>query len=112
MNDTVVFVASDRLGTGDDELGAALMLSALAALPKLAPPPARVIFMNAGVRLCCAGSPALPALRELAALGADLACCGTCLDWYELRDRLEAGRVSNMVEILSLQAAGARVIRL
>ncbi len=110
--ETVVFVASERLGAGDDELGAALMLSALLALGKLEPLPARVLFMNGGVRLCGPGSKALPALRDLAARGVDLACCGTCLDWFELRETLAVGRPSNMAEILSRQAAAARVIRL
>jgi selenium metabolism protein YedF len=109
---TVVFIASDRLGTGDDELGAALLLAAIGALGKLDPPPRSVLFMNAGVRLCAPESSALRDLRELAERGVDLACCGTCLDWFGLRETLAVGRASNMAEILALQAAAGRVIRL
>lgn len=111
-NGTVVFIATDRLGTGDDELGAALLLSAIGALGRLDPPPASVLFMNAGVKLCAPGSKALRDLQELAARGVDLVCCGTCLDWFALRETLAVGRPSNMAEILSLQHAAARVIRL
>ena len=111
-NGTVVFIAADRLRTGDNDLGAALMLAAVGALGRLDPPPSSVLFMNAGVKLCAPEAKALRDLRELAARGVDLVCCGTCLDWFGLRETLAVGRPSNMAEILALQHAGARVIRL
>ena len=113
MSDTVVFIAGDRLGQGDDQLGEALMLAAIKTLAK-APggAPAHVLFMNDGVRLCCEGSKALDDLRALASVGAELLCCGTCLDWLDLKETLAVGRESNMVEILGLQKEAARVVRL
>jgi len=113
MSNSVVFVAGDVLGGGDDELGAALLLSALKNLPKAAGgPPSHLLFMNAGVKLCCEGSAALADLRSLRDAGAELLCCGTCLDWFGLTERLAVGRVSNMVEILGVQNGAARVVRL
>lgn len=109
---TVIFIAADRLGSGDDELGVALMLSAVGALGRLAPPPSAVLFMNAGVKLCAPGAKALRDLQALSAAGTDLVCCGTCLDWFGLRETLAVGRPSNMAELLSLQHAATRVIRL
>jgi len=113
MNGTVIFVASDRLGEGDPELGAALMLAALKNLPKTGDePPTHLLFMNAGAKLCCEGSAALADLRALADAGAELLVCGTCLDWFDLKERLAVGRESNMVEILRTQREAARVLRL
>jgi selenium metabolism protein YedF len=113
MSKSVIFIAGDALGRGDDELGEALLLSALRSLPQAAGgPPSHLLFMNAGVKLCCEGSGCLPELRALRDAGAELLCCGTCLDWFELREKLAVGRVSNMVEILGLQNGAARVIRL
>ena len=113
MENTVFFVASDRLGRGDDELGAALMLAAIKTLPKTdGDPPSHILFMNAGVKLCCAGSKALDDLRALEAAGVELLNCGTCLDWFDLKDALEVGRASNMKEILELQKGAGRVVRL
>ncbi len=110
---TVVFVPTDRLGSGDDELGRALLRSALKHLAGLADPPvSHVLFMNAGVRLCCEGSDALGDLQALADAGADLLCCGTCLDWFALEEKLRVGRRSGMAEILGLQNAARRLIRL
>lgn len=113
MSNTVIFVGDDCLGRGDDELGRVLMLSAIGSVGKLpGERPTHILFMNNGVKLCCDGSPALDALGALADAGVDLLCCGTCLDWFDLTDALVAGRVSNMVEILGLQAGADRVIRL
>ena len=113
MEKTVVFVASDVLGGSDDELGRALMLAAVKNLGKLpGGAPSHVLFMNDGVRLCCAGSKALDDLGALSAAGTELLSCGTCLDWFELSDDLVAGRVSNMGEILGTMDGAGRVIRL
>ena len=112
MERTVVFVASDALGAGDEELGRALLLSALKNLAKAGERPSHVLFMNAGVRLCCTGSAALDDLRALADEGVELLNCGTCLDWFELKDALAVGRESNMVEILGLMNAAPRILRL
>ena len=110
---TVVFIASDALGRGDDDLGRALMLAAIKTLAKAdGGPPSHLLFMNAGVGLCCAGSHALADLRALAVAGADLLSCGTCLDWFDRRDDLEVGRVINMAEILGLIDGAARVVKL
>ena len=110
---TVVFVASDLLGQGDQELGRALMLAAIKNLVKMeGGAPSHVLFMNAGVLLCCEGSHATADLQALELAGAVLLSCGTCLDWFETRDTLIAGRVSTMGEILSLMNRAARVVRL
>ncbi len=110
---TVVFIASDSLGAGDAELGRALMLAAVKNLPKAEGDlPSHVLFMNAGVKLCCEGSHALDDLAALADAGVELLSCGTCLDWFELKDALKVGRESNMIEILSLMNGAARVVKL
>jgi len=109
---SAVFIAADRLGCGDDELGAALMLAALKNLAKLAPLPSHILLMNAGVRLCCEGSRALADLRTLTELGVEILACGTCLDWFELDGSLTVGKRSNMGEILGAMNAARNVIRL
>lgn len=109
---TVIFIGADRVGSGDEALGAVLMRGATRSLAALEPLPEACLFMNAGVKLCCEGSDALDALRDLEARGVELLCCGTCLDWFHLEDALAVGRVSNMLEILSRQNLAERVIRL
>ncbi|MBM4370223.1 MAG: DsrE family protein, partial [Deltaproteobacteria bacterium] len=96
----------------DEVLGGLLLRNALKTLARLEPPPAALLFMNGGVRLCCQGSDVLEVLHDLEGLGVELLCCGTCLDFFHLKEKLAAGRVSNMLEILSRQGSAERLIRL
>lgn len=112
-NNTVVLIAGDVLGQGDDDLGQALMLAAIKNLGKAeGGVPSHILFMNNGVRLCCEGAASIADLKVLADAGTQLLSCGTCLDWFELKDNLAVGAESNMVEILSLMNGAGRVVRL
>jgi selenium metabolism protein YedF len=108
---TVVLLASERAGQGDDELGAVLMRSFVKTLAKAGDAPATVVFLNGGVRLACEGSPVLEELAAMAARGVELLACGTCLDFFGLKQALRVGRVSNMAEIVERLTHGDRVVR-
>jgi selenium metabolism protein YedF len=107
----VALVASDRLGSGDDELGGILMRAFLKTLREVTPRPRTLIFINGGVRLTTAGSELIPDIVKLAADGAEVLSCGTCLDFFKLKDKLEVGKVSNMLEIVSRLSAADHVLR-
>lgn len=98
----VVFVNSDRIGTGDDDLGAKLMGSFLYSLARTATKPDAMVFMNGGVRLTCEGSTVLSDIHMLAADGVEVYSCGTCLDWLGLKEQLAVGEVGNMNDTVAL----------
>ena len=106
-----VFFASATIGHGDDDLGRILLVAFVKTLKNLTPRPKTLLFMNGGVKLAAEGSELLEALRELEAEGAELLVCGTCLDFFKLKERLRAGKVSNMFEIASRLIAADRVVR-
>lgn len=108
----VILVGTDRLGRGSDELGSVLMRSFLYTLTQLPSPPDTMIFINAGVRLTTEGSPVLDELGQLQDRGTEILSCGTCLDYFGLRDKLAVGRVTNMYEIAETLASPARVLSL
>ena len=107
----VVFVGSEGVGRGDDELGAILMGPFLDTLSQLDNRPSHVLFVNAGAKLPVAGSPVLPQLAQLEEMGTEVLTCGTCLKYYDLGDKLVVGRVSNMLTILEILSTAAHVIR-
>jgi selenium metabolism protein YedF len=107
----VVLLGSDQFGEGEPELGRVLMSGFLKTLKEVAPLPAKMIFANTGVRLTTEGSGLLRDLRELEDLGVEILSCGTCLDYFELKEKLGAGRVSNMHEIASALLGASSVIR-
>jgi selenium metabolism protein YedF len=94
-------VASEILGSGSDELGAQLMGSFLRKLCAEATKPERILFYNSGVKLLAEGSAVLDALELLGQAGVDLVACGTCVGYYDLKDKMRVGRVGDMVEIVS-----------
>lgn len=96
-----LLVTRDSLGSGEPELGRALMKMFLYTSSQVAPTPSTVAFMNSGVRLVTENEETIAHVRALEEAGAEVLVCGTCLDYYGLTDSLAAGRVSNMYEIYS-----------
>ena len=94
-----IFFNSEFLGVGADELGALLMKAFIFTLNEVNNLPARLIFMNSGVKLCVEGAITLENLQQLEAKGVDFLVCGTCLDFYKLTDKLRVGKISNMYDI-------------
>jgi selenium metabolism protein YedF len=107
----LVFVDGETVGRGSEELGAILMRSFLLTLKELNPLPWRIIFINSGVKLAVDGSPYIGALNDLVAIGAEILSCGTCLDYYRVKDKLMVGRISNMYEIESSFLEATNVIK-
>jgi selenium metabolism protein YedF len=108
---TVVLLAADTVGHGSDELGGILMRAFVKTLREARPRPRWLLLLNAGVRLACEGSPLLDDLRALAEAGVELRACGTCLDYYHLKDKLRVGSVGNMFDIVNTLLGADRVIR-
>ncbi len=100
-NPVVVF-KNDKMGTGDGDLGSILMKAFVNTLKEINPRPSALVFYNSGVFLACEGSVLIPALGELEASGTRLFVCGTCLDFYGLKNKLKVGRISNMLDILEI----------
>ena len=107
----VIAVDTDRMGRGDDKLGALLMKSFLFAVTQLPELPRKMIFYNGGAKLTTEGSESLADLRTLEAQGVDILTCGTCRNFYGLTEKLAVGRVSNMYEIAETLAAAGKVVK-
>jgi selenium metabolism protein YedF len=98
----VILISSDTVGRGDDELGRVLMRALMASLVQSQVYPSHMIFLNAGVKLTTEGSPLLEQIRQLEAEGVQVLSCGTCLDFYLIKDKLQVGKVTNFMEVTTL----------
>jgi selenium metabolism protein YedF len=108
----VLLIASDRLGEGSEELGRLLMKNFLITLLDLDEVPDRLLFVNNGVFLTTEGSEIIEVLEKLGNRGAEILSCGVCLDFYERRDKLRAGTITNMFTIVESLLGGGSVVRL
>ena len=107
----VLVVGSDQLGTGDEALGQLLINKFIDILVETEPRPSKMIFLNRGVMLTTEGSAVLDTLHELEAQGVEILSCGTCLNYYKVKDKLKAGKVTNMYDTVSSLMNADRVVR-
>lgn len=107
----VAAVGADHMGEGNDELGRALIKGFLFALTMQEELPATVLFYNGGAHLTCECSDSLEDLRTLEAQGVEILTCGTCLDFYGLKEQLAVGGVTNMYDIVEKQMKADLVLR-
>ena len=79
-DNTVVVINSDRMGSGNDELGKVLIKGFIFAITQLDTLPKTMLFYNGGATLTTEGSDSLEDLKSLEAQGVQILTCGTCLD--------------------------------
>lgn len=92
----LIFIHSEGLGRGDDELGRKLMMMLLYSFAEAEKKPDVIQLMNGGVKLAAEGSDAVAHLQSLVDAGVKVYSCGTCLDYFNLKDKLAVGEVGNM----------------
>ncbi len=108
----VIVITSDKLGQGEEELGKVLMKSYTYALTETTPLPKTVMFLNSGVKLTSEGSEVLENIKKLENSGVEIISCGTCLDYYKLKEKLQAGVVGNMYSIIEKMNSAGKVINI
>ena len=107
----VVVLSANRMGLGDDKLGEKLMKAFVFALTSQDDLPDKVICYNSGAYLTTEDPDTVRDLKKLAEAGTTVMTCGTCLDYYGLKDKLQVGIVSNMYDIVEAQMNASMVIR-
>jgi selenium metabolism protein YedF len=106
----ILFFSADQIGHGDEFLGKLLVKGLLYTVSELASPPKTLVFMNSGVRLAAEREETIDLLKIIQGKGAEILVCGTCLDYYRLKEKLGAGRVSNLYEITEKFLSSADVV--
>ena len=109
---SVFLIASDCLGDGQEELGRLLMKNFIITLLDLSEIPERMLFLNRGIFLTTEGSEVIEVLEKLANRGVEILSCGVCLDFFNRREKLCAGSVTNMFTIAESMLRAGSVIRL
>jgi selenium metabolism protein YedF len=105
----VVVIPSDQMGRGQEELGHILIRAFLHTLTEVDRPDT-IIFFNTGVKLTVKNSEVLEDLHTLEQKGVRILVCGTCLDYFGLKDKIGAGRISNMYTIAETMLAANRLV--
>ena len=109
--DTVVVIASDKMGEGAEELGKTLLKAFIFSLTQQDKLPKTILFYNGGAALTCEGSAMLEDLKALEAQGVEIMTCGTCLNFYGLTEKLAVGSVTNMYTIVEKLTQAGNVVK-
>lgn len=112
IDNSCVFISSDKIGEGDIELGKILMKGFVYTLTETKPYSRYIILVNSGVNLSTSNEDTIENLKKLENFGVEIVSCGTCLDFYNLKESLKVGRVSNMYDILEIMKNTDKTISL
>ena len=110
-NGMVVVLSANVMGTGDEKLGKSLMKAFVFAVTKQDALPETIVCYNTGAYLTIEGADTLEDLKSLEAEGVNILTCGTCLDFYGIKDKLAVGSVTNMYEIVETMEKAKTIVR-
>lgn len=102
LDNKCIFISSDKMGQGNDELGEVLIKGYIYTLTETKPYPKHIVFVNSGVRLTTVNEATVENLKILESNGVEILSCGTCLDYYNLKESLQVGTVTNMYNIVEV----------
>ena len=112
-NDSILVVVNgDGMGRADQALQHRLLDTYLSLLVDSDVRPAAICFYADGVKMVVAGSPVIEQLKALEAKGVLLIICQTCLNYYSLADKVAAGVVGGMTDVIEAQWRASKVITL
>ena len=107
----VLAIASNKMGHGDDKLGEILIKSFIHVLTESEKVPGTIVFYNSGVLLAENDSACLDDLKLLEKNGVEILLCGTCTDYYNISDKISAGKISNMRVIVEKLENAGKIIK-
>ena len=110
LEDKCIFISSDKIGNGNDELGAVLMKGFIYTLTESKPYPKSILLVNSGVKLSTENYDTVENLKILEEAGVEILSCGTCLDYYGLKESLKLGSVTNMYTIVDIMKNSLQTI--
>ena len=110
-NGKVVVISGDTMGSGDEKLGKKLMKAFIYALTSQDVLPDKVICYNRGAFLTTEDPDTVRDLQNLEKEGTVIMTCGTCLDYYGLKEKLQVGIISNMYDIVEALMNASSVIK-
>lgn len=107
---TVILVTRNGMGDAEPALQQKLIGIYLSLLDQNNLLPGAICFYAEGVKLVVEGSPVLEVLRSLEKKGVHLLICSTCLDFFQLADKVQVGIKGGMTDIIEAQRRASKVI--
>jgi intracellular sulfur oxidation DsrE/DsrF family protein len=111
-SDTVILITRNGMGEAEQTLQHKLITTYLKLLDEHNILPGAICFYTEGVHLVVKGSPVLEILQSLEQKGVRLILCSTCLNYFNLNEKVCVGIIGGMGDILEAQRQATKVITL
>jgi len=112
MKNTVIQITNNGMGKADETLQHKLIGKYLELIQLNDSLPNAICFYTDGVKLVVEGSPVLEQLDALETKGVRLIVCSTCLEYFNLTEKVQLGIVGGMTDIIEAQVKAEKVITL
>ena len=110
LDNKCIFISSNKMGNGNDELGEILMKGFVYTLTESKPYPKSILLVNSAVKLSTENYDTVQNLKILEESGVEILSCGTCLDYYGLKESLKVGSITNMYTIVDIMKNSSQTI--
>ncbi len=113
MSKLVLLVTREGLGhvdANDRQFGLEMFDRLLHAWESQPVKPHAMCFYTDGVKLVCTGSPALLGLKILQSQGVRLVSCRTCLEHFQLTEKVAVGEIGGMNDIVGILVEADSVV--
>lgn len=106
----IVAIKSDAMGVGENELGHLLMRAFINSLKDADKLPTAILLYNSGVKVAVKGTDTALSLQELEDKGVAIFSCGTCVEYYGLKELLAVGMISNMYTMTKYMTEAGHIV--
>jgi selenium metabolism protein YedF len=107
----IIVLSSNFMGSGNDDLGKLLLKGFINSIDQIESLPKEIICYNSGVMLAVKGCDTAQSLKKLEELGVKISLCGTCVDFYGLKENTEIGSITNMLYIAGVLAGDIKIVK-
>ena len=107
----IVVLDSDEVGRGDSTLGKQLAKSFVSSLTEQDVLPEYILMFNSGVKLAMKDADTVEDLQALEKMGVKIMECGICVNFFDIKDQLGVGSITNMFRITELMRTAQRVVK-
>ncbi len=98
------------MGEGNPELGEKLLINFIEKVCNSIDIDA-ILCVNSGAFLTTNSEKAIELFKRFEQKGTAISTCGTCLDFYSIREKLQVGNVGSMELLVNLMNQANKVIR-
>ena len=106
----VVVVKNNKMGFGNDDLGEILIKGFFSAICEIEKLPSKIIFYNSGVLLTQHSSMLISNLKKLSEQQVEIYICGACVDFFNIKENIGVGNITNMLNICEMLAKAEKII--